>query len=144
MLEPMRKEITTQAGVTKAFYLSKFPAIAGREIIAKYPFSNAPKLGDYVVSEETMLKLMAFVAVETDSGQLALSTRALIDNHVPDWETLMKLEFFMLDYNCSFFRAGLNFDFLKSFGPKLQAWLSPILTDLSAQLLKADKQPSTS
>ena len=52
----------------KEFIISKFPAVAGREIIAKYPFSSLPKLGDYKINEETMLKLMHYVAVTIEPG----------------------------------------------------------------------------
>ena len=42
----------------KIYRISKFPATVGREIVAKYPVSNMPKLGDYKVREEIMTKLM--------------------------------------------------------------------------------------
>lgn len=145
MLEPQDITLTTQTGVAKTFVLSKFPAVAGREIIAKYPTSNVPKIGDYDVSEAVMLKLMAFVAVRLDNGtELPLSTRALVDNHVGDWETLARLEFEMLGYNCSFFKGGLNSDFFASIGPKLQAWITPIVTGLLRQSSQTEKQPSGS
>lgn len=145
MLEPKEITLTTQAGAEKTFILSKFPAVQGREIIAKYPLSNAPKLGDYAVSEETMMKLMAYVGVPVAAGNtLMLTTQALINNHAGDWLTLMKLEFHMLEYNCGFFGQGKNFGFLDNIGPKLRAWISPTLTDLLAQLLATAKPPSTS
>ena len=78
MIEPLEVKITTQKGDEKTFIISKFPAIQGREIICKYPLSGMPKLGDYQVNEETMIKLMSFVAVPTDNGVLNLATKALI------------------------------------------------------------------
>lgn len=144
MIEPKSITLPTQAGETRNYVLSKFPAIAGREIVAKYPLSNVPKLGDYNVSEEVMLKLMAHVGVETTPGQppLMLTTRGLVDNHVPDWEVLARLEWAMLEYNCSFFGNGLNSDFFASIRAKAPAWISQILTALSAQSSQADKPPS--
>lgn len=145
LLSPKGITLTTQDGVEKSYFLSKFPAVAGREIVAKYPLSNMPKLGDYAVSEETMLKLMGFVAVETAAGtSIPLTTRALVDNHVPDWEVLARLEWAMLEYNCSFFSKGLNSDFLKNFGAKAPQWISQMLTALSAQSSEAAKPPSES
>jgi hypothetical protein len=142
-LSPKGLTLTTQDGVEKAYFLSKFPAVAGREIVAKYPLSNMPKLGDYAVSEETMLKLMAFVAVETAPGsKLMLTTRALVDNHVPDWEVLARLEWAMLEYNCSFFSNGLNSDFLKNLRVTAPQWISQMLTALSAQSSAPAKPPS--
>jgi len=145
LLQPKAVSIPLQAGGEKAFIISKFPAVAGREIIAKYPLSAVPKLGDYATSEEIMLKLMAFVAVETSPGDfLPLASRALVDNHVPDYEALMRLEWKTLEYNCSFFQNGMNSDFFASIKAKAPAWISQTLTDLLQQSSQADKQPSGS
>lgn len=145
MIQPKTVTITTMAGDKRDYVLSKFPAIAGREIIAKYPLSSMPKLGDYAVSEETMLKLMAFVGVPLDNGStLALTTKALVNNHVPDWETLAKIEIEMLEYNTSFFSVGKILTGLKGFEATLQASVTRILTDLLARSSAAKKQPSES
>lgn len=138
MIEP--KELELEG---KTYILSKFPAIAGREIIAKYPVSNMPKLGDYGVSEETMLKLMAFVAVKNENGEpLKLTTRALIDNHVGSWETLAKLEWSMMEYNCSFFQNGKVSTFFEGIAEKLPQLITKILTDSLAQSSVKEKQAS--
>lgn len=145
MIEPKELPVTTQAGDKRVFLLSKFPAIQGREIIAKYPLSAMPKLGDYEVNEETMLKLMAFVAIPRESGEpLRLTTRALVDNHVPDWETLARIEMAMLEYNVSFFGNGKGSTFLDAIAQKAQAFLSKTLTDLLAQSSQTEKPPTTS
>ena len=57
-LEPEEIEIETAKGDKKTFILSKFPATVGREVILKYPTANAPKIGDYETSEDTMLKVI--------------------------------------------------------------------------------------
>ena len=145
MIEPKEITIQTMAGDHRTYTLSKFPAIAGREIVAKYPMSNAPKLGDYAVSEETMLKLMRYVGVPMDTGTpLMLTTAALVNNHVPDWETLAKLEMAMLEYNTSFFSRGKISGFLAGVEAKLPALITRILTDLSAQSSAAAKPRSKS
>lgn len=142
MLQPKEIPIRTQAGTEKTYVISKFPAVAGREIVAKYPLSGMPKLGDYAVNEETMLKLMNFVAVPADGGTLlALSTRALVDNHVPDWETLAKLEIAMMEYNCSFFGNGRASGFFEGIAQKLPTLITKILTDSLQQLSAKNKQP---
>jgi hypothetical protein len=144
MLEPKTIRVQTQKGEERSYILSKFPAMAGREIIAKYPLSAMPKLGDYAVNEETMLKLMAFVAVplNAEGGALRLTTRALVDNHVPDWETLARVEIAMMEYNCSFFASGKASSFLQSILGKAQALLSQTLTDLLAQSSQTEKPRS--
>jgi len=138
LIEP--KEIEVNG---RKFIISKFPAITGREIIAKYPLSSMPKLGDYKVNEETMLKLMSFVAVDVAGTQLRLTTPALIDNHTGDWETLAKVEIAMMEYNCSFFQNGRISGFFQSFAQKVPALISKILTDCLGQLSRTEKQPST-
>jgi len=144
MLEPKDITIKTQAGADKVYILSKFPAVAGREIVAKYPLSGMPKIGDYGVNEETMLKLMAYVAVKTEAGEQALTTRALVDNHVPDWETLARLEVAMMEYNCSFFGNGRASTFFEGIAQKLPALIQKILTDSLRQSLEKSSPPSKS
>lgn len=144
LLEPQEVTITDQKGAERIYILSKFPAIAGREIVTKYPTSNIPNIGEYQQSEEVMLKLLAFVAVPQSDGQpLRLTTRALVDNHVPDWETLAKLEWKQLEYNTSFFGTGPNSDFFASIGPKAAAWISKTLIPLLQQSLQTAKPAST-
>jgi hypothetical protein len=144
LLNPVEKTIKTQSGEDRVYILSMFPCIAGREITAKYPLSAIPKLGDYAVNEEVMLKLMSFVGVpiEGRAEPLQLTTKALVENHVPDWETLARIELAMLEMNCSFFRDGRALDFLTSTAQKGQEWISSMLIRLLAQLSKAEKQPS--
>ena len=135
LLEPKEQEIELPGGGTKTFIISKFPAVAGREILTQYPVSAMPKVGDYKANEELMLKLMCFAAVPMPVGDpLALNSRTLVDNHVPDWETLIKLEWAVLSYNSSFFNNGKALGFLDSIMEKCQALIVSTLTDLSVKL----------
>lgn len=139
------KEITIENdGEQYKFNISKFPATVGREIISKYPVSNMPKLGDYAVSEETMLKLMKYVERIYPDRVQRLENQALVDNHVPNWEVLAQLEIKMIEYNCSFFRNGKGYDFLKKSTALAEQKIIKTLTDLSVNLLRAAKQPSKS
>jgi hypothetical protein len=140
LLEP--KHVVIQG---RNFILSKFPATAGREIVSKYPLSAIPKLGDYGVNEETMFKLMSYVAVDLGNNNIqTLITRQLIDQHTGDWETLIRVEKEMLTYNCSFFQNGEASTLLKGFAQKLPQSLTRILTDSLQQLSQTSKQPSES
>ena len=139
MLEPFEKEIELSTGGVKVYTLHKFPAVSGREIITQYPISAAPKVGDYKRNEELMLKLMGYVSVPGVNGNpLFLKTRELIDNHVPDSETLMRIEWAMMQYNSAFFQNGKLFDFLGYMEGKLGTFLTQTLTDFSRSLLKKD------
>lgn len=144
MIAPKEVTIETQAGEKRTYILSKFPAIQGREIVAKYPLSAMPKLGDYAVNEETMIKLMGFVGVQIDgrAEPLMLTTRALVDNHVPDWETLARIEVAMMEYNVSFFANGKGSTFFEAIAAKAQAFLSRTLTDSLGQFSPKEKRRS--
>jgi len=142
LIQPKPYDVTLPDGTTKTFILSKFPAVAGREIVTQYPLSAMPKVGDYQVNESVMLKLMAFVAVEAGDVTIPLSTKTLVNNHVPDWETLAKLEIAMMEYNCSFFGNGRASTFFELFAQKTKSFLLQMSTDLSAQSSQAARQAS--
>lgn len=143
MLEPKEITLKTQKGDERTYIISKFPAFAGREIVTKYPLSNIPKVGEYEQSEAVMMKLMAFVAVDRPDGPpLQLTTKALVDNHVPDWETLMKIEMAALEYNISFFGKGAISGFFESISPKVATWISKTLIPSLAASLQAEKPVS--
>ena len=127
MLEPKEFEI---AG--KTFVLSKFPATVGREIMMTYVPSGMPKVGDYATNEALMLKIMKYVGVMVEGRDepLMLTTRQLVDNHIPDGETLMKLEFAMASHNFAFFNNGQLQGILQLAATKATDTVSKILTDL--------------
>lgn len=139
MLEP--KEVVVDG---KVYVISKFPAVAGRKIMTQYPISAVPKIGEYTTNEEMMYLIMTYVAVKNTATntELQLVNRDLIDNHVPSWETLMKLEYLMMEYNCSFLANGKVSTFLESIAEKLPSWITKISTPLSEALSPAEKQPS--
>ena len=124
------------------FIISRLPATIGREILAKYPLSNAPKIGDYEVSKEAMLKMMAYVAVEKEGQEIYLKTSTLIDNHAPDGEALIRLELEMLKYNTSFFGNGGSQNFLQYLLGKLSGSLPSIIKTLMASL-PSSSQPAS-
>lgn len=144
LIDPQEYECPLPGGGTKTFILSTFPAVQGREIVTGYPTSNVPKLGSYNVSEELMLKLMCFVAVPIEGKEpLQLTTKALVNNHVPDWETLARLEMKMLERNCSFFKDGRALTLFQGIAQAVQQLTTKTLMDLLPQLLEAVKQRST-
>lgn len=139
MLEP--KEVVVDG---KVYVISKFPAVAGRKIMTQYPISAIPKVGEYGTNEEMMYLIMTYVAVKNvaNNTELQLVNRDLIDNHVPNWETLMKLEYLMMEYNCSFLANGKVSTFLESIAEKLPSWITKISTPLSEALSPAEKPRS--
>ena len=143
MLEPKRVNIKCMDGGEREYVISKFPALAGREIITQYLPTAMPKVGQYAANEELLLKMMAFVAaVSADGTETRLTTRALVDNHVPDYEALMRLEAEMLGYNSTVFQTAARF--LSSGGIEARAaeWISRTLTALSQQSSEKGSQAS--
>lgn len=124
----------------KNFILSKFPAIQGRKIISTYPLTSLPKVGDYKQNEQIMLELMGFVAVDIGGNITRLASPDIVNSQTGDWETLVKLELAMIEYNCSFFRDGLVSTIWKDLAQKLPGWISKTLITSLEPLLPKIKQ----
>lgn len=145
LLNPLQVSHKAKDGTEYTYNLGQYPAIAGREIICKYPLSAIPKLGDYEVNEATMLKLMSYVErVMPDGNTVRLTTRALVDNHVPDAEVLMQLERGSLQHNVSFFGSDAISRFLEGIAAKSKPLVMKTLTDLLAQSSAKKQRPSKS
>lgn len=136
------KEVTVKDidGNEKTFIISKMPAMDGRELVAKYPVSALPKVGDYKTNVETMLLMMQYVGVKTETGLIRLKTKALIDNHLTDWGMLGSLELEMLEYNTNFLKSGKASKLLDSLENKVTEWTSKMLTDLLERYSQKNKQ----
>lgn len=92
------------------YWISKIPAVQGREIIMKYRrYANDAE--EYEKSREISSLLMKYVRVETEreNGErvkIALDTPTLINNHVPDAEMLLALESQVMGYTFNFLSDG--------------------------------------
>lgn len=110
LIKPQDVEVKDCDGNTKTFIISRVPAIPMREVMAKYPIANIPKLGEYQASKEVMMLLMHYVAVrvgeDDNQREIRLVNGALINNHITDGEQLLRIEYEMLKYNTSFFGKG--------------------------------------
>jgi hypothetical protein len=144
VIKPKELTIVDGDGVSRTYILTNFDSVSGREIIACYPMSALPKVGDYTENKRIWLMLMSFVYAVTKEGkQVKLESEALIMNHVPDWEVGAKIEMAMMEKNCSFFRDGKALDFFDSVTQMLLKKLSEILTLSSHQLSQPEAQHST-
>lgn len=147
MLDPKPITIIDRKGKERTYILHRIPAIAGREIMHKYPISNVPKLGDYEISRETMLKLMKYVGVylvndgRSEPLVQMLDSELLVDSHVYDATDLLKLEKEMLGYNFDFFQGGWLLTFLEEYTRNQLPRVLKTLMGLLAQSLQVAKQP---
>lgn len=146
LLNPKEIELTDRKGVTHRYIVSEIPCTYSREIVAQYPTSALPKVGDYQLNETLMFKLMSYVAVPRTDGKapMRLVTRELLHNHVPDLRTLANLEKSMAQYNWDFFLP----EDLSSFWGRIKVILSTFiretLTDSLQQSSRTEKPPSQS
>ncbi len=138
LIKPLEIAVTDRDGVAHTYTISRLPALDARRVIAMYPVSNMPKVGDYQSSEEAMLLLLKYV--EHDGVRLV--TRALVDNHVADGVALINLEYQMLEYNTGFFGSGGQRGLLSTLIANLSDKAMPILTRLLEQYLAQDKPRS--
>lgn len=142
LIKPVEFKLKDSDGKEHTYILSNFDSIMGRKIIALYPTSALPKIGDYQVNHDTMLLLMSFVAVPTAGQPLRLSTEALIRNHVPEAEMLLKIELAIMEKNFSFFQDGRGLDFFDRLVQIVLKKTLEMLTPLSEGSLPTVKPPS--
>lgn len=92
----------------KTFMLTKFPAVAGREIFMQY--SRGIKVSEdgkkfdidgsaMADSENTVIKLLSYAFVKVGDNWIRLESRALIDSHIKEIMDLIELENQMRAHN---------------------------------------------
>jgi hypothetical protein len=140
--KPKEVIIKDMDGGEHTYLISRLPYMAGRQVAAEYPVSNMPKVGNYKQSEEVMRLLFKHIHVVIGDGHTqSLATAALIENHVPDAPTGLKLEAAMLAYNFDFFgQGGLSMylkQFLEKHLPSIMQTVIPLLPPSLVQELQA-------
>jgi len=139
---PKEVRIPTLQGSERTYTIHHMSAYDGRKVAVCYTQGALPKIGEYDVNEEMSLLMMRYVSVlpEGANEPLFLQTKAQIENHVPDWECLARLEIEMIKYNTSFFQEGKASGLLETFVEKGTELISSMLTDLSERSSAATKQ----
>lgn len=143
LLNPKTVFVEDRQGVKHGYVVGQFPAIAGREIAAKYPTSIAAlakqwEENQYGENERIMIKALSYVdKILEDGTTIRLTTAALVDNHVPDAECLMRLEKELLEHNFSFFQKFCRSAFS---GGMLQTTIKLITQTLITSLQQSSPQ----
>ena len=124
LIKPKLIEITNIDGKILKFNISRLPAIVGREILAGYPSSLIPKVGDYKVNEALMIKLMSYVEGFNGNDEPVtlggVNNDHIINSYVTDTTTLMLIELEMFKYNFPFLKFEKSRGFLSSFVSKMK------------------------
>lgn len=138
LLEPKTVEINGYK-----FIISKMPCTVAQEVIFKLPTGLMPIIQNFSQSEEMAFKMLSYCErVYTDGRpNVPLISKEIIDNHVPDFQTLIALEKECIDYNFDFFASGKLLTFLNEGLSLVESKASGILTDLLDRLLQAEKPP---
>ena len=111
LIKPTEVTIKDLDGVERTYRIGRFPALIGLDIIAKVPSNIASLSKQLPHLRQLVLQMCQYVAVDVpldDGGshEVTLSTAALVDNHVPDGQTLLHLCFEIMRHNTSFFGSG--------------------------------------
>ena len=145
MIDPKTITIEDQSGTPRHYIISRIPYLAGaREICSQYIRTDAPKTGDYPENERLAEKMLGFVSVVLEDGnEQRLVTKELINNHVPDFVTGMKLEEAMVSHNLGFSLAGKLHDTQQELSSSLNLFLTKMLTQLQDASSPPEPAPST-
>lgn len=145
LIKPEQITLNDIDGNECKYNISRVPAIESRELITQYPLTALPKVGDYNENQAKMFKLMNYVERVTPEGHgIRLTTPDLINNHVPDGETLIRLEGAMLNYNTNFLKVARISKGLTGFSANIEQLITRIATNLSASFSQKNKQPRKS
>lgn len=138
LLEPKEIEINGYK-----FIISRMPCTVAQEVLINLPQGFIPILSEFSKYEQYIFKMLSYCErVYTDGrNNVPLISKAIIDNHVPDFNTLYKLEFECINYNYDFFADGRALDFLNKGVSLAKSNISEILTDLLDKLSARGVQP---
>ena len=135
------KEITLEDinGVERRYLVGKIPYLAGgRELAVDY-FPSA-KRGNYKRNQELAALMFSHVCAFADDGsEIRLMTAALVNNHVPDIPTGLKIELAVAEHNLGFSIAGKIREFQQGWQRSTEQLSSVIST-----LLRAVSRPPES
>ena len=122
------------------FLISRMPCMTAQEVIVRIPAGILPLINQYTISEEMVVKMLSCCQrMYDDKPNVPLISKEIINNHVPDFDTLLQLENECLKYNYDFFNQGKVLTFLAQGLSRVESSLSGILTDLLDKLLQAEK-----
>ena len=135
LLEPKEIEINNLN-----FIISKMPCTTAQEVLINLPQGLIPVLSDFSKYETYIFKMLSYCERVYDNKSVPLVSKAIIDNNIPDFDTLMKLELECLKYNFDFFGDGRALTFCQGAGSLLKQWLTETLTASSDKLLHRAEQ----
>ena len=140
---------TVSNGKTRQYVISKLPlfpdgvnvSMGSREFCSQWLSTGLPKIGDYKANEAISLTMFKYVAAKVGDTFIPLETAALVNNHVGDVATCLKIEGAMLEHNLGFSVPEKISGLLDKLSSILDQSSTKILTGLQAQLSAQAKPP---
>lgn len=138
-IKPKNITLNDMDGEPCEYIITRFEAINGFKILSKtLPFLlDIVKNNDYSSSEEKtkdieilLCQILSYCYRVTKDGEFKLDSKHIIDNHVPDMDTLLLLLKELNDYNSNFFKLG---EAMKKLA-ELKDQASELLTRISNRL----------
>lgn len=133
MIKPKEITVVDIDGDEKKYIITRFPATVGMEILYRLPSSGIPKIGDFGELKEVRDDIFKYVYAVTENGEIALTTKALIDNHITDGETAYRIMGSMLSYNYQSVSKLMSGSLISSMSEKVLSVARKLLTELSPQ-----------
>ena len=123
------------------FIISQLPCTVAQEIAVKLPPGIMPIVGNFTQAEEMYVKMLSYCERIYDDGRhVKLINKDIIDNNVPDFETLLHLEREVIEYNYGFFDLEKILNLLTNLLSRVESKTSQMLTDLLDKLSHQDVQ----
>ena len=123
------------------FIISQMPCTVAQEVAFKLPPGLIPIMGNFTQAEDMYVKMLSFCERVYDDGRhVKLISKDIIDNNLPDFETLLLLEREVIEYNFGFFDTEKLLTLLNGLLSRVESKVSGILTDLLDKLLSAEGQ----
>lgn len=123
------------------FIISQMPCTVAQEVAFKLPPGLIPIMGNFTQAEDMYVKMLSFCERVYDDGKhIKLINKTVIDNHIPDFQTLLLLEREVIEYNYGFFNPEKLLDLLNGLLSHAESRVSKILTDLLDKLSHQGEQ----
>ena len=121
LLEPKEITITDINGTERRYLVGKVPYMAGGRRLAVEAIAKLKKL-EYIDDPELAKIIFSNVAsFGNDGSEIILKSDALINNHVPDIPTGLRIELELVEHNTGFSLAGKLREFRPQWERTIQA-----------------------
>ena len=135
---PKKIKILGSDGIEREYIVGAATYFDSRKISVNYTVSGLPKLGDYKTNEEMSKLMFRYVRAVVDDKEVPLISDDLINYHVPDLITGMKIEFEVYERCLGFSPLGKLQQYQGEWMKALQELTTKIQTLLPAQSNKQD------